>query len=198
MHRALDAAVELSEQHLQVLLMGTGIFPTTDTAGGLEIRDDAGAPTNPVGVEQAYVPAPAYVSTCDLTALPSTCEARIEPKQINAIVSELLSFAECLAPTGPWDCASLKNLCTAFSQWAEVHITEVITISDDPPPILKPNQLWWESDTGILWVYYDDGTSSQWVEIASPTSVVMDGVSIVGDGDANFPHEVGIIDCGEF
>jgi hypothetical protein len=32
-----------------------------------------------------------------------------------------------------------------------------------PPGSPVPNQLWWESDTGNLFIYYDDGTSSQWV-----------------------------------
>ena len=177
--------------------MAEGIFPT-DTAGGLVIRDADGNPTNPAAVEKAYVPPAGYLSTCEMTALPSTCEARIEPRQINAIVSELVSFAECLDPDGLWDCASLKNLCAAFTEWVAINRTKVIYIGDDPPAAPRPNQLWWESDTGILWVYYDDGTSQQWVEIASPTSVFMDHVSIVGAGTAADPHSVGLIDCGEF
>lgn len=93
-----------------------GILPE-GTAGGLVIRDAAGAPINPPGVQNAYTPAPAFVSDCELTALPSDCTARIEPKQINAIVSELLAFAECLDPDGPWDCGSVTNLCSAFTAW---------------------------------------------------------------------------------
>jgi hypothetical protein len=30
--------------------------------------------------------------------------------------------------------------------------------------------MWWESDTGTLWIYYNDGTSSQWVAINSTAS----------------------------
>jgi hypothetical protein len=172
--------------------MAEGIFPT-DTAGGLVIRDTNGAPTNPDFVENAYVPPAGFVMTCEPTALPSTCEARIEPRQINAIVSELLSFAECLDPDGPWTCASVLNLCTAFTQWASVNITDAVVTGDNPPPTPPPNQLWWESDTDILWLY--DGT--QWVKIASPTPV-MDQVSIVGAGDAADPHKVGTVDCGEW
>jgi len=37
----------------------------------------------------------------------------------------------------------------------------------DAPPVPEPNQLWWESDSGVLWLWYDDGTSSQWVQISS-------------------------------
>jgi hypothetical protein len=155
-------------------MASTGIFPT-DTAGGLVIRDDAGAPTNPVGVENAYVPAPGYVSDCDLTALPSDCTARIEPRQINAIVSELLSFAEYLDPDGPWNCASYTNMRSAFDVWVAGHIKIPVIISDTPPADPDLNQLWWESDTGILWIWYDDGTESQWVAIAPATPRAAEG-----------------------
>jgi len=92
------------------------IFPDIQ-AGGVEIRDASGVPPNPVGVEDDYVPPATYVSSCPITALPSDCTARIEPKQINGIQSELLSFAECLDPDGPWSCASFSNLCNAFGVW---------------------------------------------------------------------------------
>ena len=40
-----------------------------------------------------------------------------------------------------------------------------VTVGDEPPNIPNPNngELWWESDTGDLYVYYNDGDSSQWV-----------------------------------
>ena len=44
------------------------------------------------------------------TALPANCEARIEPKQINAIVSEMLALAECYDADGPWDCTTINNM----------------------------------------------------------------------------------------
>ena len=175
-----------------------GVFPT-DTAGGLVIRDAAGAPTNPAFVENAYVPAAPFVITCPPTGLPSTCEARIEPRQINAIVSELLSFAECLNPNGPWDCNSLRNLCAAFQAWVANNVTDILFIADAPPAppaANEPNRMWWESDTGILWIWYDDGSSGQWVMVAGPNQVMMDQVSIIGTGDATDPHSVGLVDCG--
>jgi len=39
--------------------------------------------------------------------------------------------------------------------------------SDSPPPNPVSGQLWWESDTGLLYVYYTDANSSQWVEVIS-------------------------------
>lgn len=41
----------------------------------------------------------------------------------------------------------------------------VITVSDTAPTGPTPNQhLWYKSDTGTLKIYYDDGTSAQWVD----------------------------------
>jgi hypothetical protein len=96
------------------------IFPET-IAGGLVVRDVDGNPTNPLNVQNAYVPVPAFVTTCPITALPSDCTARIEARQINAIVSELISLTECLDPNGPWDCNSMQNLCNAFNAWAAIN-----------------------------------------------------------------------------
>jgi hypothetical protein len=38
-----------------------------------------------------------------------------------------------------------------------------ILVSDTPPAGAPPNALWYESDTGLLFVNYFDGTSTQWV-----------------------------------
>ena len=48
--------------------------------------------------------------------------------------------------------------------------TNNLEISETAPSSPSPGDLWWESDTGILAVYYDDGSgspSAQWVEIGS-------------------------------
>jgi len=51
-----------------------------------------------------------------------------------------------------------------------------LTISDTAPAGALPGHLWWESDTGILYTYYNDGTSSQWVAISSGGAVPSDVV----------------------
>jgi hypothetical protein len=107
----------------------TGIFPRQDTAGGVPIRSDLdGSPLNPVDVENAYVPAPGFVTTCVMTALPTNCDSRIEPPQINALVSELVALAECFDADGPWDCTKLNNLCTMFTTWVSLNVF--------PPPVM--------------------------------------------------------------
>jgi hypothetical protein len=38
-----------------------------------------------------------------------------------------------------------------------------LTISDTPPGTPSVGDLWWDSTDGTLYIYYDDGDSSQWV-----------------------------------
>jgi hypothetical protein len=51
--------------------------------------------------------------------------------------------------------------------WQLVSATAPVgmVISDSPPPTPVPGQQWWESDTGLSFVWYDDGNSSQWVQM---------------------------------
>lgn len=41
-------------------------------------------------------------------------------------------------------------------------------ISDTPPASPQVGQMWFESDSGRLFVWYNDGTSQQWVQISGP------------------------------
>lgn len=43
----------------------------------------------------------------------------------------------------------------------------LVIVSDTPPTGVPDNALWFESDTGLLYIRYNDGNSTQWV-IASP------------------------------
>ena len=92
------------------------IFPDV-AAGGVTVRDGNGVCQNPANVSHAYCPPADFNVTCIPTALPNDCTARITGAQINAIVSEMLSFAVCLDPEGSWNCASVQNLCSAFTNW---------------------------------------------------------------------------------
>jgi hypothetical protein len=48
--------------------------------------------------------------------------------------------------------------------WARWKPIPTLTISDNAPANETRGDLWWESDTGKLKIYYDDGNSSQWVD----------------------------------
>ena len=175
--------------------MADSIFPDIVTAGGVVIRDVNGIPVAQPEVKNAYAPPATFVATCDMTALPNNCDARIDPQQINAIVSELVALAECFDPDGPWNCGSLTNLCAAFQAWMMVHFYGVL-VGDTPPPNPVDNQLWWESDTGFLFLYYADANSKQWVQITNRT--VVDNISITGTGVPGDPHKVALVDCGSY
>lgn len=84
-----------------------GIFPDPATAGGVV------APSNLVA--NAFIPAAPFNTTSPITYLPSNCDARILPAQINAITSELLSLATCLNPAGTWNSSTVTNLCAALN-----------------------------------------------------------------------------------
>src|SRR5262249_45697302 len=53
-----------------------------------------------------------------------------------------------------------------------------ITISDTPPPSsgLTAGSLWWESDTGILYIWYSDADSSQWVAVQAATAPTINAI----------------------
>jgi hypothetical protein len=43
-----------------------------------------------------------------------------------------------------------------------------ITVADTAPGGVDPNTLWWESDSGALYFLYNDGNSTQWVQVGEP------------------------------
>ncbi len=47
-----------------------------------------------------------------------------------------------------------------------------IEISATAPSSPGAGDLWWDSDNGKLYIYYDDGTSQQWVDAAGPSVAV--------------------------
>ena len=54
-----------------------------------------------------------------------------------------------------------------------------ISVSDSPPGSPTANSLWWQSNTGVLKIYYNDGDSSQWVD-AVPAPTI--NASLIGVG----------------
>jgi hypothetical protein len=45
-----------------------------------------------------------------------------------------------------------------------------------PPPNPDPGGLWWDSDSGRLYIFYDDGNTQQWVEVVPPVGASKDYV----------------------
>ena len=48
------------------------------------------------------------------------------------------------------------------------NLAAVAPPSDGPPASPVNGQLWWETDSGDLYIWYNDGNSSQWVQISGP------------------------------
>ena len=41
----------------------------------------------------------------------------------------------------------------------------LVTISDAAPSSSSAGALWWQSSTGLMFIYYSDGNTRQWVDI---------------------------------
>ena len=65
--------------------------------------------------------------------------------------------------------------------WTQVSTTPT-TVSDTAPSSPSAGDLWYESDTGNLLVYYTDANTSQWVEVghAADSTVVEYAANIDG------------------
>jgi hypothetical protein len=50
-------------------------------------------------------------------------------------------------------------------KWMTAGANSVYVYVGDTPPGAPDNSLWWESDSGVLYVRYNDGDSTQWVAI---------------------------------
>jgi hypothetical protein len=59
-------------------------------------------------------------------------------------------------------------------------------IQSEPPSTPPTPSMWWETDTGILYVRYDDGTSAQWVVAVPPgTTILPESILPLMNGIAN-------------
>jgi hypothetical protein len=47
-------------------------------------------------------------------------------------------------------------------------VSSIVPVSDTPPPGATQGMMWFDSSVGALFIYYDDGTSAQWIEIGPP------------------------------
>jgi len=49
--------------------------------------------------------------------------------------------------------------------WKAIGQGQIAIVSDTPPSNPANGALWYESDSGILFIWYNDGNSSQWVQV---------------------------------
>ena len=72
-----------------------------------------------------------------------------------------------------------------------------VTIGDNPPSSPTDGQQWFDSSDGSLYIYYNDGTSSQWVATSGPASVTSTSSSWL-EKNANYTVVAGeklLVDC---
>jgi hypothetical protein len=68
------------------------------------------------------------------------------------------------------DEAPLDGLQYAREDGGWVAAAGTVWTSDTPPPNPVEDTLWWHTTTGELYVYYNDGNTSQWVEVGEDTT----------------------------
>jgi hypothetical protein len=56
--------------------------------------------------------------------------------------------------------------------WTQISGGGGVTVGTAAPDSPSDSDLWWDSDDGELYLYYNDGTSSQWVAAAGPSVTV--------------------------
>ena len=74
----------------------------------------------------------------------------------------MMTFLVDVAAVNVWD----------GSAWVEVSGGGGVTVSATAPVDPADGDLWWDSTNGELYLYYNDGTSSQWVAAAGPSVTV--------------------------
>jgi hypothetical protein len=88
--------------------------------------------------------------------IPSSGVSGLDAKQAaqDAAIAAISQFPE----------APVDNLTYGRKNAAWATVVGGAVISDGAPPgPLQAGQLWWESDTGLMFIWYNDGNSSQWV-----------------------------------
>lgn len=79
-------------------------------------------------------------------------------------------------PKAPTPATADNDTSIATTAYVKANLALVsggATISDAPPASPSQGALWWESDTGTLFLNYNDGTSTQWIAIAGGTTQVV-------------------------
>ena len=70
--------------------------------------------------------------------------------------------------------------------WEGIELAQTASVGDNAPGNPDNGDLWWDSSTGQMYIYYVDGSSNQWVSISNPGEIGP-GVPTVYANLAGFP-----------
>lgn len=77
----------------------------------------------------------------------------------------------------------------AKTAWRSLPLTQAQSTSSSTPPLTaKPGEFWYNTNDGVLFTYFDDGNSSQWVEVKANSalgSTIANRVDALETGKAN-------------
>ena len=94
-------------------------------------------------------------------------------------------------PASPWngqlifetDTLNVLVYRTSTTSWS---IVGGSTISSTPPAGAGNGNFWWDSDNGILYVYYNDGNSAQWVSVMPSQTTIDVANNVIINGAFDF------------
>nr|BDD46111.1 hypothetical protein 10 [bacterium] len=93
-----------------------------------------------------------------------------------------------VAPAVALQDGDILRYYSSIGQWVNAPERTVIPTSADPPDDARDGTLWWDSDSGRLFVSYDDGNTTQWVPATPETGGNSGGG---GSGDVELLNDLG-------
>lgn len=103
---------------------------------------------------------------------------RLETSNVGVTVTGTLTIGSLTLPNTTGSAGQvLTSDGLGAATWEEAFS---IQVSDTPPLSANPGDLWWESDSGRLKIYYQDVDTTQWVDASPPLqggSLTLEGLS---------------------
>ena len=131
-----------------------------------DVLDPAVSLANIGGVNKTYVDTQNTTQNTTFNAALATVNSDIDAVE-TAVSARVLKNGDTMGGPLILPAAAPTDPNQAVSKSYVDNNSSSVTVGTVAPSSPKVGSLWWESDTGLLYIYYNDGDSSQWV-IASP------------------------------